>query len=92
MSITKFELDQLPDNLLVDSYTKDEVDSLLANKLTKSGDTVTGSLIVPTPVQSGEVTNKDYVDTAVAEAKKSALVFKGFIGTVRPSTPKIGDL
>lgn len=52
----------------------------------KSGDTMTGSLTIPAPTQSGHAANKEYVDTKSVSATLAA---SGWEGTSAPYTQTV---
>jgi microcystin-dependent protein len=49
----------------------------VAGKVNKSGDTMTGNLIVPAPTQANHAATKQYVDTLISSASTGLLVTSG---------------
>lgn len=71
---------------LIDAIDE-ETDNLLALKVNKTGDTMTGALILNgNPTTVNMATNKQYVDDKIAELEKNALTYKGFISSVEPTS------
>lgn len=64
-------------NNLVNADTVGELITQLNSKVSKTGDTMTGPLTIPTPTASGHAVNKGYVDTKTVTATLSASGWSG---------------